>query len=549
MTTIDIFHTRNRSCWIAAGANLIIFSLFILFTHPIYDSQEDMYALYRLSGGYGDPPTELLDFNLGLHPFLNWTIKSLFQFYDQINWYSFALFFAHYIFCTIVLSNIIQKKSSLGNYLMYLALLVIFEGHFLLFPDFTGSSMILTAAGIVLLLTKAWYNELNTRHYVAAIVLFVLASFFRVEPMIILPGIAIPFFTLTVSRKWRWKLLTTLAIAGASIFAFNAVHKWYYKSAQPGWSQQESYRQKLFRFFNDAAILERPSPGEKWFAEYSVITKGVIIDTATLGEAVLDSVYDHFVQKRKVSRSLSRDWANSSEWRKWFLINNRLFFLITLLAILLFGLYRKILIPALFSIGLLLAGLAYLFISHKIEPYILITSLSLISFLILLFPAGKTIENRSFAKFIVAGVLLCFIAWGIIRAAKTSRTNEQETRKFRLQYAELSSNRRFLFIHLTGFATRKFYSWDLPATYRLDNLLVDERFSGHNFYTTLHRYQINKASEILSSSNVLFWGNPQEGLKEYFEKIAGRPLQFLGPLPEFKQGQVWKIEPVKGLSY
>jgi hypothetical protein len=533
----------KRTTWLlAAVINLVIFLVFSLLSHPVYNSLEDMYVVYRLAGGYGDPPTELLDFNLGLHPYLNWIIKSLFTIYDGLNWYTLFLFFAHYIFCTIILAYLMQRKPSVFNYVTYLALLFIFEGYFLLFPDFTGASMTLTAAGILLLLTRAWHDDLRLRHYIAAVLLLLFASFFRIVPMFILPGIALPFIILTVSPALRVKLLAALAAAAMLILLFNFIHTSYYKSRQPGWANQESYRQKMIRFFNNAAALERPLPGEKWYEESGLIMAGAILDTSFLTGQELDRMYSELKAKRTATRTLSGDWQKSRDWRKWFFINNRLFLALAIFILVVYGYRRKIRLPAFLSCVLLLMGLAYLFYAHKIEPYILVSSLSLICFAVFLFPENNSIPHNKRWQYVVLVLSLAFLAWGLLRAVKTTGRNKSATAEFQKQYAELAAHSDFLFVHINGFAIRKMYAWDPPARYPLPNFLQAERFSGHNFRTTLSRFQIEDVKSLLFSPKVLFWGKPPDGLKPYFEKIAGKPLQFSAPLKEFKEGIVWKIE-------
>ena len=58
---------------------LFLFMLFLFLVKPIYDTGEDVYILYLLSGGFGNSPTELLHYNHGLHPYLGYLLKTLFD--------------------------------------------------------------------------------------------------------------------------------------------------------------------------------------------------------------------------------------------------------------------------------------------------------------------------------------------------------------------------------------------------------------------------------------------------------------------------------------
>jgi hypothetical protein len=532
----------KKDIWIAALVNLLLFIVFSFLFYPIYNSQEDVYVLYLLSGGYGSEPTAMLHFNLGLHPFLNWFIKSLFLLTNQVNWYSVVLFMSHYVFCTIVLAYVIRKKNTLVAYVSYAALFLVFEGYFLLFPDFTGACMILTASGLLLLLTRAWHNELKPRHYVFAVLLFVLASFFRMESMIVLPGIALPFLALTVPEKIKWKLPGILCIAGLVIFLFNVIHKSYYTAQKPDWPQEEAYRQKILRFYNESSSLKRPQPGEKWYPEYEMIIRGVIMDTTFLPSSLLDSVHTDMKQARTVERSFSADWKIAAEQRKWFLINNRIFLCLTLLFIILYGLGKRITPALLLSLCFLIAGLGFLLLKAKTEPYILISSLSLICFTVFLHNGQPFFQKKRIYEYITLAALFLFIAWGSLRIYRTSQQNRQENARFKSQYAEIAAHPQTLFINIRGLAIQKFHAFDIPAKSELANYLSTELFITNNYHSTLEKFHIGNIKDIFSSPNVLFWGEPSQGLKAYFERIAGRPLVFSSQLQEFKTGFVWRVQ-------
>jgi hypothetical protein len=240
-------------------------------------------------------------------------------------------------------------------------------------------------------------------------------------------------------------------------------------------------------------------------------------------------------------RNFSTDWKNSSEWRKWFLINNRLFFFIGFFFILLYGLKRKILPALLISLCFFIGGFGYLLVKAKTEPYILASAFSFICFTIFLCTKQDILRNTKAFRIAALAGLFFFIAWGGIRLYKTSVVNRSDTARFRQQYAELSAHPEKLFIHIKGFAIQKFYAFDSPASFPLSNFLQAERFTAHNYASTLSRFGIHNVKEIFSSPDVLFWGHPPDGLKTYFEKVAGKPLLRSDPLPEFRHGIVWRV--------
>ncbi len=117
---------------LAALMNLVLFSVFLFFTRPIYNTEEDLYILYTLSGSFGSPPSFLLHYNYGFHPLLGYFLTRLFLFSDRKNWYSLMLLSFHYVSCCIILSLIIIQKSKLRSIFLYFLLFIIFEGRLLL---------------------------------------------------------------------------------------------------------------------------------------------------------------------------------------------------------------------------------------------------------------------------------------------------------------------------------------------------------------------------------------------------------------------------------
>ena len=77
--------------------NIILFSGLFAFAFPIYNSGDDVFLLYTLSGGFGQPPTELLHYQYGMHPYLGLLLKNLFIQYPGFNWYSLLLSLSHKI--------------------------------------------------------------------------------------------------------------------------------------------------------------------------------------------------------------------------------------------------------------------------------------------------------------------------------------------------------------------------------------------------------------------------------------------------------------------
>ena len=140
---------------IAVFLNLLVFAFILICTKPIYDTNEDVYILYLLSGSFGFAPTELLHYNYGLHPLLGWILKNLFLLDNNINWYAITLLFFHFVACTIICSQILLHNSKFYFISACLAILIIFECRFMLNLNFTNTALVTGCSGLVLLVRAA----------------------------------------------------------------------------------------------------------------------------------------------------------------------------------------------------------------------------------------------------------------------------------------------------------------------------------------------------------------------------------------------------------
>lgn len=530
---------KNKNhIWIAALINLVLFVLFFNFLYPIYDSKEDAYAAYLLSGGFGDPPTELLHYNYGFHPFLNLVVKNLFLLNENINWYSLSLIAAHYISATVILSLLIKKNKSPLFLLSWFALFLVFQGFFLIILDFTGTSVIVGCSGLLYLLAKSKEGPLSIRHCAMGCLLLLLASFYRIHSIIPLAGIALPFFFL-VTPGQKIRIFITVAAAALCIVLFNYLQRAYYTAKDPGWPTEEASRQKIFDLYNyNAAALYNVAPGKKWYIESQLISRGLLIDSSFLHGQWLDSMY------KEVKASPPAEIHLPNGWTKWFFINNRLFFCTTILLLAIFASTRKIRLALSLALLLITAGTWYLANNAKLPPYILASALYFICLATMFYGAvNPLILHRKWIQFSTIALLLFFCCWGIIRLHKTSQQNRWQNYSFKQAYAELAANKDKLFIVTGNFTIHKFYAFDLPRNYKLDNYADTEHFIINLYKPVFEKFHIYNNGQIPFHPNVLFWGKTCDALRLYFERLTGRPMKITEPLGEFKAQSVWRIVP------
>jgi hypothetical protein len=521
--------------WLATLINLFFFVVFLSVFYPIYDSKEDAYAAYLLSGGFGNPPTDYLHYNYGFHPLLNLLVKNLFLVTDRINWYSIILIAGHYLSSTIILTLLIRKSKKLIDLLGYTAVFLIFEGFFLVIIDFSGASVVLTCTALLYLLVKCG-TKLTVRHCIIAGLLLLLASFYRIHTMLLVAALTIPFFLLLTTAREKIKIISTLLGVAITILLFSFLHRYYYTSKDPGWPVEEANRQKIFSLYNfHTPTLFQTKPGEKWHIESQLISRGLLIDSSFLKGNWLDPMYRDMVQADVAERNLPDGWT------KWFLINNRIFFCITILMIVLYARTKRLRITLGIALVLLAAGVYYLAFKAKLPPYILSSFLFFVCLVCLLKGEINPIVSAHKAGRIAAIILLLFfITWGIIRAHKTSLRNKWQNSYFKNVYKEISADKSKLFIITKNFPIHKFYAFDLPRNYKLENYTDTEHFIINLYQPVFRKFGINTNSDIPYLSNIYFWGEPIDALRLYFEKLTGQSMKII-TLPGYKYGVVWRI--------
>jgi hypothetical protein len=531
---------KNKNhIWLAALINLVLFILFFSFFYPIYDSKEDAYAAYLLSGGFGNPPTEFLHYNYGFHPFLNLVVKNLFLLNGNINWYSISLITGHYISATVILSLLIKKNKSLLFLLSWFALFLVFQGFFLIILDFTGTSVILGCTGFLYLLAKSKEGPLLTRHCLLAGLLLLLASLYRIHAIIPLAGIALPFFFLVNTAGQKLRIFLTVAAAALCILCCNFLQRAYYSTKDPGWPTEETSRQKIFELYNyNSPALYNVKLGQKWYIESQLISRGLLIDNSFLHGQWLDSMY------KEVKSSPPAEVHLPKGWTKWFFINNRLFFCITLFILAIYASTKKIRLALALTLLLIAAGTWYLATNAKLPPYILASALYFVC-LATIFHGGVNplVLYNLWIQLLTIALLLFFCYWGIIRLHKTSQQNRWQNLAFKQAYAELAANKDKLFIVTGNFTIHKFYVFDLPRNYTLDNYADTEHFIINLYKPVFEKFHIYNNNQIPFLPNVLFWGKTSDAVRLYFERLIGQPMRITDPLPAFNAQTVWKIVP------
>ncbi|HKP32005.1 MAG TPA: hypothetical protein VJT83_04740, partial [Chitinophagaceae bacterium] len=308
----------KRTATYSLLVNFLLFAIILIFSHPIYNTDEDVYVAYFLGGGFG-PPTALLHYNYGMHPVLGLTLKTLTGITINVNWYTISLFAAHFISCVIIFNQILKTRRRSIATIAYLTLFILIETKFLLVPNFSNTSVICACAAATILL--------KTQSFIPAILMLLLGSMFRIHPLIPVAGITMLFSLTSFPLKKSIRILGALAIAAIAILGLNIFHQSYYKANIPNWKAEENYRQHIYKFYNHQITGLKPS--DKWYQEVELINNGMPFDTNYLSIAKLDLIIKETAAHKNPVRITSTNLY-------WFWMEYRIL-IVALICFLLFG--------------------------------------------------------------------------------------------------------------------------------------------------------------------------------------------------------------------
>ena len=517
---------------VAAFINLCLFVTLLVLFNPIYDTNEDVYILYQLSGGFGSPPTELVHYNYGMHPYLNILIKNLFSYYPGINWYSIVLLVSHYMACCIILFEIIKRNKKVYAFLLYLSLYIIFEARLLLTINFTNSAIILAVAGLLLLFLNDTNRRPSIQQVVLPILILLFASLLRIHVLVPLVGISIPFLFLHPYRKKFITVSLALIVAAGLILTFNLLHESYYKAKIPGWQPEENYRQRIYSFYNHSN-LKNPTTWSKWNTEMGIIASGSPIDTNFISSQKL-------VQMEKDLKVPGTYSPKMSQTKNWFWINNRIFFLMVVILMAISIKTKNLFLVSATSLILITSGLYILNLYAKSLEYLKISCLFLFGLFVVVYFFENNLSKRVAALLNFSTILISI--WGTIQLYKADQKNIFQTKLFRLAAQEISKRPNQLFVVTSDtFPLQKFYIFDTPRQFLLRNFLAGEHFLQNIYKPVFAQYGIAQLNELPLHSNVLFWGKRVPALENYLGVVHGREILVSEIMDDFQHGEVRSI--------
>lgn len=515
----------------------VVIVLFNLFFTPLLNSGDDAFMMYTLGGGYGETPTNLLQYNHIWHPWLGWLIKSLYQNAPGINWYSVALLLFHVLGLSSVLYVFLQRTKWIQALLFFAILFFFVEARLLLSLTFTGTAFVLGLGGVCLLSHQLQRGNWKSLNILAAIIFLLLTGMLRLQVcwlvMVLFGSVVLTWLNKKQLVQWGVVIVT---IAGL-LFVFNKIHVNYYQRNIPGWEQQEKFRQALFYSYN------RQLKSETTFTdstEAHLFFAGFLYDSVKFNTARIDSISKQITRNRSF---INKEDVNGLYW---FFIEMRVYLLLLVVLLAIPVMMKKYRLLADWSISLApyLALHVYLFLYLKItEPLHL--GLLLFLFLTLLLQLCKienpmAVKGKSWLPWAI--LLLLSFGWIGVRIFKENETNKQKHQRFLCMINELNQQPGKLFVATDDSFPLGYASiWDRPQQYPAANLLYKDRLITHTYLQTLKRKGIsNLDSALLYNKNVFLLGAALPALT-----VKYQPAVLTGPFTVFHCLEVRQLDVVR----
>lgn len=515
-------HSWTTSLIVTAG----FFLLFHLFCYPLYNSGDDAFFAYTLSGGYGETPTNLLHYNYGWHYWLGSLVRQLVIWFPGINMYSLLLLLFHFLGCTFI-SYTLFKSLKPGHALFFILTFFFFiESRQLLSLTYSGTAFVMAAGGAGLLVHQLQENNFKGRNSLLAIGILSLAGMLRLHISILVMLLFIPAALTLLKKKALLKAITVFTAITCSLILLNKLHEAYYEKNIPGWAQQENLRQALFITYNRPLKSEIPPDVFADSSERELFFTGYLYDTVLFNAGKVKEISKKIVRERLLDHNEDRRALY------WFFIEMRIYLALFFVVLLRIYLEKKqaLIKRWLWSFAAVMGVYAVLFIFRKIPLYIHCGLLMLLwQHLAMQFSREDDILRPVKPGVPVFSLLFfALVAWMGIRLFKQDQANRVNHEKFLCAVEEINRQPQKLFIATADIFPLDLISvWDHPSRFPARNLIYKDRLLTNMHKSTLEKFGVTSLdSSLRSDTNILLLGYPLMSL----EKNAARILTPMGCL-------------------
>ena len=500
-----------------------LFILVLTLFQPFYNTDADIYFLYTLSGGYGNPPSELLHYYLGAHPVLGVVISMLFRFFPMFNWYTFSLLLFHFISCVALLMMFLKfyrRTYAIGFFLIFFLFI---ESRLLLRLNFSGTALMGVISGTVSLLLyykgrAGGKSDSRWQHYLLAL-LIIIAGLIRIHYLVLFGAFASWMALFYLPHREFVKYFKVLVVLAGIVFLCFLGQRYYYQHKIPGWKHEEKMRQAYFNIHNHSH-KESPVTGnglEKLREELIGIS------------FLYDKNFTGFEEIKKFSKNNVRRFnlvPQNYQAFYWLFIDMRVYILLIAGAILFFVMswnipqLKRFIYMSFFSLVAFL-GICFFF---KVTEVILLAFLASVLISAVLCLADN---NGNKKQPLAAGVLItalgCF--WMISRLIKEDSRSRPGVTNARNVIRELNSHPDILFVDAGTHFNFHLSIWDNPANYPIRNLVYNELLLSNSYSQQLKRHGVEDLmKELPVKDNIYLVGEKASLLVEYYKQLFNQSV-------------------------
>jgi hypothetical protein len=490
----------------AVAVTAVLFALFNIVATPLLNSGDDAFLMYTLGGGYGEAPTNLLHYDNGWHYWLGAGVKTLFDLFPGINWYTIILLLFHLCGCSAFFYVLLKRLRPGMAFLFFTIFFFFIETRFLISLTYTGAAFVAAAGAICLLQFQIVRGKLKISNLVPAALLLILAGMLRLQiAWLVLVLFILPAIILFRKKQLIQWIVSSLVIV-VLLFGLNKIHQHYYTKNIPGWKQQEEFRQAVFYAYNRPIKQHGLMQAFNDSSEYQLFFAGFFYDSSAFSTERVRAISKQVTRKRLLNENEDRQGLY------WFFIELRIYILLFGLIIAGLIIQKKYRIIKNWLWSLIVVGGIYtfLFVFMKLTTPL---HLGLLMILWMQLASLFTNENnffpgkKSFSWLMIISLLLLF-GWMGKRVADENAENRLRRLEFLCLLNEINKHTQNLFVATDdSFPLGYFYIWDLPAKYPAHNLLYKDRLLTHTWVETIKRFGITDLRDaMLHNDNVFLLG-------------------------------------------
>ena len=490
---------------------------------PVVNSDDDLFLMYQLAGGFGERPTNLLHFDHAIHPWLGYILSGLFARFPHFNWYTWFFILCQFFSWTLIGRVLLSSFKKKTGVFVFFLLFVLAGVNGLQSLNMTSTSWLLSISAMAFLF---YFPDALIRCFI----LLLLAGSIRLQIPLIVVTLFIPIQWVN-KKRLPWKPVFFLAGFASILFLLNLGQKRYYEKNIPGWDKAESRRQDLFYSFNRPKDLEKDQSLifqdniEKAFFERVFLYDEHIPSDDQLAKIARAGTRIRDLTQQEDIDELYWTWA---AWRHYLLY-------LGIMALIVWQQKKLILLlrRSWLPISGMIAFYIFLFLFFKLTAAFFMGILLMMALqFILLWPSGKSGSAR------ISYMPLLFLlpmAWSISRSWQVDKVNRKEYRQFACAARELAADRSHLFIATGDVLPLNYFKFNaLPGDFPLDNFIYKERVLTRCYLPAFKKYGLTENLFQNLHSPILKFAGP------YFPELimkafkTGDSIQFSEPDKAFK---------------